>query len=166
MCIRDRYMLSPRMTRAFISDKKYEAAMAFQTRNPLHRAHEYALVHGGQVLTEKGLYTGIVLNPLMGELKGDDVPAAMRMRCYRKLHDDRLLGEGDKNPDIWDKAGYDLSEVFELIGLDIKMFYGGPREAVMHGIYRQNYGFSHLIIGRKHADAPYEDGSALSLIHI
>jgi sulfate adenylyltransferase len=155
------YMMSPRMTRAFIRDKKYEAAMAFQTRNPLHRAHEYALVHGGQVLTAKGLYTGIVLNPLMGELKGDDVPAAMRMRCYRKLHDDRLLGQGDKDEALWEKVGYDLSEVFELIGLDIKMFYGGPKEAVMHGIYRQNYGFSHLIIGRKHADAPYEDGSAI-----
>jgi sulfate adenylyltransferase len=155
------YMLSPRMTRAFIRDKKFEAAMAFQTRNPLHRAHEYALVHGAQVLTAQGLFTGVVLNPLMGELKGDDVPAGMRMRCYRKLHDDRLLGEGDRDEGVWDKAGYDLSEVFELIGLDIKMFYGGPKEAVMHGIYRQNYGFSHLIIGRKHADAPYEDGSAI-----
>jgi sulfate adenylyltransferase len=155
------YMLSPRMTRAFIRDRKYEAAMAFQTRNPLHRAHEYALVHGGQVLTRQGLYTGIVLNPLMGELKGDDVPAAVRMRCYRKLHDDRLLGQGDKDEALWKEVGYDLSEVFELIGLDIKMFYGGPKEAVMHGIYRQNYGFSHLIIGRKHADAPFEDGSPI-----
>jgi sulfate adenylyltransferase len=58
-------------------------------------------------------------------------------------------------------VGYDLTEVFELIGLDIKMFYGGPSEAVMHGIYRQNYGFSHLVIGRKHADAPYEDGKPI-----
>jgi len=155
------YMMSPRLTRAFLRDKKYEAAVAFQTRNPLHRAHEYALVHGGQVLTEQGLYAAIVLNPLMGELKGDDVPAAMRMLCYRKLHSERLLGEGDKDEALWDKVGYDLSEVFELIGLDIKMFYGGPKEAVMHGIYRQNYGFSHLIIGRKHADAPYEDGNAI-----
>ena len=80
---------------------------------------------------------------------------------YRKLHSDRLLGEGDKDEALWQRVGYDLSEVFELIGLDIKMFYGGPKEAVMHGIYRQNYGFSHLIIGRKHADAPYEDGSAI-----
>jgi sulfate adenylyltransferase len=155
------YMLSPRLTRAFIRDKKYQAALAFQTRNPLHRAHEYALVHGSQLVTAQGLFTGVVLNPLMGELKGDDVPAAMRMRCYRKLHDDRLLGQGDKDEAVWEKAGYELSEVFELIGLDIKMFYGGPKEAVMHGIYRQNYGFSHLIIGRKHADAPYEDGSPI-----
>ncbi|MEE3330021.1 MAG: sulfate adenylyltransferase [Myxococcota bacterium] len=155
------FMLSPRRNRALIADRKYEAAMAFQTRNPLHRAHEYALVWGGEQLTKSGLYAGIFLNPLMGELKGDDVPASMRMQCYRKLHQDRLLGEGDKEQGIWDNAGYDLSEVFELVGLDIKMFYGGPKEAVMHGIYRQNYGFSHLIIGRKHADAPYEDGTAI-----
>ena len=54
-----------------------------------------------------------------------------------------------------------ITDVFELIGLDIKMFYGGPSEAVMHAIYRQNYGFSDLVIGRKHADAPYEDGSPI-----
>ena len=155
------YMLSPARNRALIADRKYDAAMAFQTRNPLHRAHEYALVWGGEQLTKSGLFAGIFLNPLMGELKGDDVPAGMRMRCYRKLHGDRLLGQGDKEQGIWDNAGYDLSEVFELVGLDIKMFYGGPKEAVMHGIYRQNYGFSHLIIGRKHADAPFEDGSAI-----
>ena len=106
-------------------------------------------------------YTGVVLNPLVGELKGDDVPAATRMRCYRVLHDQRLLGEGDKDEALWKSIGYDLSEVFELIGLDIKMFYGGPSEAVMHGIYRQNYGFSDLVVGRKHADAPFEDGSAI-----
>jgi sulfate adenylyltransferase len=97
----------------------------------------------------------------VGELKGDDVPASTRMRCYRALHDLRLLGEGDKDEAIWEAAGYDLNEVFELIGLDIKMFYGGPREALMHAVYRQNYGFSDLVIGRKHADAPYEDGSPI-----
>ncbi len=97
----------------------------------------------------------------MGELKGDDVPAAMRMQCYRKLHGERLLGQGDKDELIWEKAGYDISDIFELIGLDIKMFYGGPAEAVMHGIYRQNYGFSDIVIGRKHADAPFEGGEAI-----
>ena len=51
--------------------------------------------------------------------------------------------------------------MFELIGLDIKMFYGGPSEAVMHAVYRQNYGFSDLLIGRKHADAPFEDGEPI-----
>ena len=155
------YMLSPRMTRAFIRDKKWERALAFQTRNPMHRAHEYALVAGAEQLTREGHFTGVVLNPLVGEVKGDDVPASTRMRCYRKLHDAKLLGEGDKDEALWEKVGYDLSEVFELIGLDIKMFYGGPKEAVMHGIYRQNYGFSDIVIGRKHADAPYEDGSAI-----
>jgi sulfate adenylyltransferase len=155
------YMLSPRLTRAFIRDRKWERALAFQTRNPLHRAHEYALVAGAELLTGQGYFTGVVLNPLVGELKGDDVPAATRMACYRKLHDARLLGQGDKDEGLWEKAGYDIGEVFELIGLDIKMFYGGPKEAVMHGIYRQNHGFSDIVIGRKHADAPFEDGSPI-----
>jgi sulfate adenylyltransferase len=155
------YLLTPRMTRALIRDRKWQRALAFQTRNPLHRAHEYALVAGAERLTGEGHFTGVVLNPLVGELKGDDVPAAMRMRCYRELHDKQLLGQGDKDEALWKRVGYDLPEVFELIGLDIKMFYGGPSEAVMHGIYRQNYGFSDLVIGRKHADAPYEDGKAI-----
>ncbi len=155
------YMLTPRMTRAFIREHKWERALAFQTRNPLHRAHEYALVAGAEKLTREGYFTGVVLNPLVGELKGDDVPAATRMRCYRLLHDRRLLGEGDKDEALWRSVGYDLSEVFELIGLDIKMFYGGPSEAIMHSIYRQNYGFSDIVIGRKHADAPYEDGTPI-----
>jgi len=155
------YMLSPRMTRALIRDKKWERALAFQTRNPLHRAHEYALVAGAERLTREGFFTGVVLNPLVGELKGDDVPAAIRMKAYRMLHDRRLLGQGDKDDALWEAVGYDLSDVFELIGLDIKMFYGGPKEAVMHAIYRQNYGFSDLVIGRKHADAPYDDGKPI-----
>jgi sulfate adenylyltransferase len=155
------YMLSPRMTRALIRDRKWQRALAFQTRNPLHRAHEYALVAGAERLTREGHFTGVVLNPLVGELKGDDVPAATRMRCYRVLHDRRLLGEGDKDEALWRSAGYDIGEVFELIGLDIKMFYGGPSEALMHSVYRQNYGFSDLVIGRKHADAPYEDGTPI-----
>ncbi len=155
------YMLSPRMTRTFIREHKWDRALAFQTRNPLHRAHEYALVAGAENLTREGHFTGVVLNPLVGELKGDDVPAVTRMRCYRLLHDRRLLGEGDKDEALWRSTGYDLSEVFELIGLDIKMFYGGPSEAIMHSIYRQNYGFSDLVIGRKHADAPFEDGSPI-----
>ncbi len=155
------YMLSPRQTRAFIRDRKWERALAFQTRNPLHRAHEYALVAGAERLTGEGHFTGVVLNPLVGELKGDDVPAATRMRCYKALHEGELLGEGDKDQSLWASVGYDLSDVFELIGLDIKMFYGGPREAIMHAVYRQNYGFSDLVIGRKHADAPYEDGSPI-----
>ncbi|MFP6563995.1 MAG: sulfate adenylyltransferase [Myxococcota bacterium] len=155
------YMLSPAMTRTFIRDRKWQRALAFQTRNPLHRAHEYALVAGVERLTAGGAFTGVVLNPLMGELKGDDVPASTRMRCYRKLHGSRLLGDGDKDEAVWSAAGYDITDIFEVIGLDIKMFYGGPSEAVMHAIYRQNHGFSDIVIGRKHADAPFADGEAI-----
>jgi len=155
------YILSPRMTRTLIRERKWQRALAFQTRNPLHRAHEYALVAGAERLTRDGFFTGVVLNPLVGELKDDDVPAVTRMRTYRALHDRRLLGEGDKDEALWQQVGYDLNDVFELIGLDMKMFYGGPSEAIMHAIYRQNHGFSDLVIGRKHADAPYEDGSPI-----
>lgn len=154
-------MLSPIQVRALIRQRKWQRALAFQTRNPLHRAHEYALVAGAERLSAEGHFTGVVLNPLVGEVKGDDVPAATRMRCYRALQQKRLLGQGDKDESLWRKLGYDLSEVFELIGLDIKMFYGGPSEAVMHAIYRQNYGFSDLVIGRRHADAPFDDGTPI-----
>jgi sulfate adenylyltransferase len=155
------YLFSPRLSRAFLRERKWQRALAFQTRNPLHRAHEYALVAGVERLTREGFFTGVVLMPLVGELKGDDVPAAVRMRCYRALHDLRLLGDGDKDEALWESVGYDLSEVFEVIALDIRMFYGGPKEAIMHAIYRQNHGFTDLVIGRKHADAPYDDGSPI-----
>ncbi len=154
-------LFSPRMTRTLIRERAWERALAFQTRNPLHRAHEYALVAGAERLTREGAFTGVVLNPLVGELKGDDVPAAVRMRCYRALHAGRLLGEGDKDEALWQQVGYDLCDVFVVVPLDIKMFYAGPREALMHAVYRQNHGFSDLVIGRKHADAPYEDGEAI-----
>jgi sulfate adenylyltransferase len=155
------FVLSPRQVRTLIAERGWERALAFQTRNPLHRAHEYALVAGIERLTGEGLFAGVVLNPLIGELKGDDVPARVRMRCYRALHELKLLGKGDKNEALWDACGYDLTEVFELIGLDIKMLYGGPKEAVMHAIYRQNLGFTDILIGRKHADAPYDDGTPI-----
>jgi sulfate adenylyltransferase len=155
------YILSPRQVRTLIAERRWERALAFQTRNPLHRAHEYALVAGVEQLTRLGYFAGVVLNPLVGELKGDDVPARVRMRCYRTLHDQQLLGRGDKDEALWRERGYDLTEVFELVGLDIKMLYGGPKEAVMHGIYRQNLGFTDIVIGRKHADAPYDDGKAI-----
>jgi sulfate adenylyltransferase len=155
------FVLSPRQTRTLIAERLWDRALAFQTRNPLHRAHEYALVAGVERLTRSGFFTGVVLNPLIGELKGDDVPARTRMRCYRTLHDHKLLGDGDKDEALWGSRGYDLTEVFELVGLDIKMLYAGPREAVMHAIYRQNHGFTDIVIGRKHADAPYDDGTAI-----
>ena len=154
-------LLSPARTRALIADRKWEAALAFQTRNPLHRAHEYALVYGVETLTRAGLYAGVILNPLVGQLKNDDVDAATRVRTYRMLRDGRLLGQGDSDRKLWDSVGYDLNDVFELVTLDQKMFYGGPAEAIMHSIYRQNHGFSHIVIGRKHADAPYFDKSAI-----
>ncbi len=152
------FVLSPRQTRTLIAERRWDRALAFQTRNPLHRAHEYALVAGVERLTSAGLFAGVVLNPLTGELKGDDVPARVRMQCYRALHDKQLLGRGDKDENLWKQRGYDLTEVFELVGLDIKMLYGGPKEAVMHSIYRQNHGFTDIVIARKHADAPYDDG--------
>jgi sulfate adenylyltransferase len=155
------FVFTPNQTRALIRDRQYERALAFQTRNPLHRAHEYALVYGAEVLTRQGFYTGVVLNPLIGQLKGDDVDAATRMRCYQTLLANRLLGKGDADTALWEQAGYDINDVFHLVGLDIKMYYGGPAEAVMHAIYRQNHGFTNLVIGRKHADAPYFDGTAI-----
>jgi len=154
-------VLSPIRTRALIADHQWEKALAFQTRNPLHRAHEYALLHGLQELTRAGHYAGAVLNPLVGELKSDDIDATTRMRCYNTLRSQRLLGKGDADKALWDQAGYDVNEVFDLVGLDIKMHYGGPSEAVMHAIYRQNHGFTHIVIGRKHADAPYFDKTAI-----
>ncbi len=153
--------LSPLQTRALIATRGWERAVAFQTRNPLHRAHEYALVYGVEKLTRAGHFAGAVLNPLVGQLKGDDVDAPTRMRTYNALKTHELIGQGDVDPAVWDAAGYAISEVFDLIGLDIKMFYGGPSEAIMHGIYRQNHGFSDIIIGRKHADAPYFDKTAI-----
>jgi sulfate adenylyltransferase len=154
------YILPPKKTRALFKEKKWEKIVAFQTRNPLHRAHEYAMVAGMEAVTRQGCFTGVVLNPLVGETKSDDVHAETRMDCYRCLVNNRLLGDGgDKDKDLWEQKGYDISDQFILLGLDIKMFYAGPKEAVMHAIYRQNFGFTNIIIGRRHADAPYDDGS-------
>jgi sulfate adenylyltransferase len=153
-----KFILSPRETRNLFRAKGWQRVVAFQTRNPLHRAHEYALVAGLERLTRAGHFAGAVLNPLVGETKGDDVDAATRMRTYRALIDNRALGQGDKDEELWQQVGCDLMERVILLGLDIKMFYAGPKEAIMHAIYRQNFGFTDLVIGRKHADAPYDDG--------
>jgi len=151
-------ILGPKETRALVQKRGFEQTVAFQTRNPLHRAHEYALVYGAEkLLRDTGKKTGVVLNPLVGQLKGDDVPAAERMKTYEALVEGRFLGQGDADEPLWKKHGQDLNDQLQLIGLDMRMFYGGPREAVMHSIYRQNLGFSHFIVGRKHADAPYDD---------
>ena len=153
-----RRVLGPRETRELVARRGFEQTIAFQTRNPLHRAHEYALVYGAEkLLRGSGKRTGVVLNPLVGQLKGDDVPADVRMRTYEALVEGRFLGLGDLDEALWSRCGQDLNDQLELIGLDMRMYYGGPREAVMHAIYRQNLGFSHFIVGRKHADAPYDD---------
>lgn len=152
-------VLTPRETRALFRQRGWQRVVAFQTRNPLHRAHEYALVAGLERLTRAGHFAGAVLNPLVGETKGDDVDAATRMRTYRALIDNKALGQGDKDEELWRSMGYDLTDQLLLLGLDIKMFYAGPKEAIMHAIYRQNFGFTDIIIGRKHADAPYDDGT-------
>jgi sulfate adenylyltransferase len=151
-------VLAPRQTRALFRQKGWKRVAAFQTRNPLHRAHEYALVVGLERLTRDGHLAGAVLNPLVGETKGDDVDAATRMRTYRALINNKALGQGDKDEELWRRVGRNFHDHVLLLGLDIKMFYGGPKEAIMHAIYRQNFGFTDIVIGRKHADAPYEDG--------
>lgn len=156
-----KYVLTPREVRALLNEKGWEAVVAFQTRNPLHRAHEYALVYGLETLLKAGKNAGAVLNPLIGETKSDDVSAEIRMQTYEKLISDRALGEGDSDPELWSSRDDAVPDRVLLLGLDIKMFYGGPKEAVMHAIYRQNMGYTNIIIGRKHADAPYKDGTAI-----
>jgi sulfate adenylyltransferase len=150
-------VLSPRETRALFAQKGWQRVVAFQTRNALHRAHEYALVVGLERLTREGYFAGAVLNPLVGETKSDDVDAVTRMKTYRALIDNKALGQGDIDEALWKKVGRPFSDHILLLGLDIKMFYAGPKEAVMHAIYRQNFGFTDIIIGRKHADAPFDD---------
>src|SRR5689334_6046876 len=156
-----KFVLSPREVRALFRQKGWERVVAFQTRNPLHRAHEYALVYGLESLIRRGFNAGAVLNPLIGETKGDDVDADTRMKTYEALIETRALGEGDSDQALWGPRNESVPDRVLLLGLDIKMFYGGPKEAVMHSIYRQNFGFTNIIIGRKHADAPYHDGTAI-----
>jgi sulfate adenylyltransferase len=154
-------ILSPKETRALFNKKGFQRVVAFQTRNALHRAHEYALIVGLERLTREGYFAGAVLNPLVGETKQDDVDAATRMKTYRALIDNKALGQGDIDEELWKKVGRKFSDCVLLLGLDIKMFYAGPKEAVMHAIYRQNFGFTDIVIGRKHADAPYDDKSEI-----
>ena len=155
------YVLSPREVRPLLTQKGWNRVVAFQTRNALHRAHEYALVYGLETLLRQGHNAGACLNPLVGETKSDDVRAEIRMQTYEALIASRGLGEGDSDVELWKKRGESVPDRVTLLGLDIKMFYAGPKEAVMHAIYRQNFGFTDIIIGRKHADAPYHDGSAI-----
>jgi sulfate adenylyltransferase len=156
-----KYVLAPREVRQLLASKGWDHTVAFQTRNPLHRAHEYALVYGLETLLRAGHNAGACLNPLVGETKGDDVPADVRMQTYEALIEKRQLGEGDSDAKLWSERKESVPDRVILLGVDIKMFYAGPKEAVMHAIYRQNLGFTEIVIGRKHADAPYHDGTAI-----
>ena len=93
-------VLSPRETRDLFAKIGYQRVVGFQTRNALHRAHEYALVVGLERLTKAGFFAGAVLNPLVGETKSDDVDAVTRMKTYRALIANKAIGEGDSDDEL------------------------------------------------------------------